>query len=145
MTIVDFLALHLGSLKKINLLEWIYCLFIPFLSHWNAIQSGKFFNKKNEAIYLAKIYLILLVTGLAGKSDHDGEKTFAIIIGLLAAVAILIIFLAFLRRICEGQGKYHISNFLSLNLNFFYANDYIICLWKKLNNSIFVLIFFWCR
>lgn len=40
-----------------------------------------------------------------GKSDHDGEKTFAIIIGLLAVVAILIIFFAFLRRICEGQGK----------------------------------------
>ncbi|XP_058752332.1 plasmodesmata-located protein 7-like [Vicia villosa] len=41
-----------------------------------------------------------------GKSDNDNEKTFAIIIGLLAAVAILIIFLAFLRRICEGhQGK----------------------------------------
>ncbi|KAK2386383.1 plasmodesmata-located protein [Trifolium repens] len=40
-----------------------------------------------------------------GKSDNNGEKTFAIIIGLLAGVAILIIFLAFLRRICEGQGK----------------------------------------
>ncbi|XP_061342901.1 plasmodesmata-located protein 7-like [Gastrolobium bilobum] len=40
-----------------------------------------------------------------GKSGNEGEKTFAIIIGLLAGVAILIIFLAFLRRICEGQGK----------------------------------------
>lgn len=40
-----------------------------------------------------------------GKSDNDGQKTFAIIIGLLAGVAILIIFLAFLRRICEGHGK----------------------------------------
>ncbi|KAJ1398165.1 Gnk2-homologous domain [Sesbania bispinosa] len=40
-----------------------------------------------------------------GKSDDEGEKTFAIIIGLLAGVAVLIIFLAFLRRICEGQGK----------------------------------------
>lgn len=44
--------------------------------------------------------------GVAGKSDNDGQKTFAIIIGLLAGVAILIIFLAFLRRICEGHGKY---------------------------------------
>lgn len=44
---------------------------------------------------------------LAGKSGNGGEKTFAIIIGLLAGVAILIIFLAFLRRICEGQGKDH--------------------------------------
>ncbi|KAK7301935.1 hypothetical protein RJT34_12812 [Clitoria ternatea] len=41
----------------------------------------------------------------AGTSGNEGEKTFAIIIGLLAGVAILIIFLAFLRRICEGQGK----------------------------------------
>ncbi|QHO59129.1 plasmodesmata-located protein 7 isoform X1 [Arachis hypogaea] len=38
-----------------------------------------------------------------GRSDNEGEKTFAIIIGLLAGVALLIIFLAFLRRICEGQ------------------------------------------
>ncbi|XP_057433914.1 plasmodesmata-located protein 7 isoform X2 [Lotus japonicus] len=41
-----------------------------------------------------------------GKSNNsDGEKTFAIIIGLLAGVAILVIFLAFVRRICGGQGK----------------------------------------
>ncbi|KAG4935018.1 hypothetical protein JHK82_049321 [Glycine max] len=38
-----------------------------------------------------------------GKSGNEGEKTFAIIVGLLAGVAILIIFLAFLRRICEGH------------------------------------------
>jgi len=41
----------------------------------------------------------------AGKSGNEGEKTFAIIVGLLAGVAILIIFLAFLRRLCEGHGK----------------------------------------
>ncbi|MED6151010.1 hypothetical protein PIB30_078171 [Stylosanthes scabra] len=34
-----------------------------------------------------------------------GEKAFAIIIGLLAGVVLLIIFLAFLRRIYEGQGS----------------------------------------
>ncbi|XP_024027485.1 cysteine-rich repeat secretory protein 60 [Morus notabilis] len=39
------------------------------------------------------------------KSTDDGEKTFAIIIGLLAGVALIIIFLAFLRKICEGNGK----------------------------------------
>lgn len=50
--------------------------------------------------------LLMLVNWCwAGKSDNEGEKTFAIIVGLLAGVAILIIFLAFLRRICEGQGK----------------------------------------
>ncbi|KAI4307662.1 hypothetical protein L6164_030827 [Bauhinia variegata] len=39
------------------------------------------------------------------KSKNEGEKTFAIIVGLLAGVAVLIIFLAFLRRVCGGQGK----------------------------------------
>ncbi|KAF3953243.1 hypothetical protein CMV_021293 [Castanea mollissima] len=39
------------------------------------------------------------------KSTNDGEKTFAIIIGLLAGVALLIIFLAFIRKVFEGPGK----------------------------------------
>ncbi|KZV22315.1 cysteine-rich repeat secretory protein 60 [Dorcoceras hygrometricum] len=39
-------------------------------------------------------------------SDHsESEKTFAIIIGLLAGVALLIIFLTFLRRLSSGKGK----------------------------------------
>lgn len=41
----------------------------------------------------------------ADKSSNDGEKTFAIIIGLLAAVALLIIFLIFIRKVFEGPGK----------------------------------------
>ncbi|KAL5810123.1 hypothetical protein ACOSQ4_026691 [Xanthoceras sorbifolium] len=39
------------------------------------------------------------------KSSNGGEKTFAIIIGLLAGVALLIIFLIFIRKICERNGK----------------------------------------
>ncbi|WCJ25193.1 plasmodesmata-located protein 7 [Euphorbia peplus] len=39
------------------------------------------------------------------KSINEGEKTFAIIIGLLAGVALIIIFLAFIRKIFEGSGK----------------------------------------
>ncbi|XP_050226442.1 plasmodesmata-located protein 7 [Mercurialis annua] len=39
------------------------------------------------------------------KSINEGEKTFAIIIGLLAGVALIIIFLIFIRKICEGGGK----------------------------------------
>ncbi|XP_015881370.2 plasmodesmata-located protein 7 [Ziziphus jujuba] len=39
------------------------------------------------------------------KSSNDGEKTFAIIIGLLAGVALLIIFLTFIRKVLEGNGK----------------------------------------
>lgn len=38
-------------------------------------------------------------------STNDGEKTFAIIIGLLAGVALLIIFLTFVRKLFEGPGK----------------------------------------
>ncbi|KAG2715178.1 hypothetical protein I3760_03G065700 [Carya illinoinensis] len=40
----------------------------------------------------------------AGKSSNDGEKTFAIIVGLLAGVALLIIFLTFVRKVLEGPG-----------------------------------------
>lgn len=39
------------------------------------------------------------------KSSGDGEKTFAIIIGLLAGVALVIIFLVFIRKVFEGSGK----------------------------------------
>ncbi|TKY47394.1 Cysteine-rich repeat secretory protein 12 [Spatholobus suberectus] len=62
-------------------------------------------------VFLAKCYARFSTNGAHaynkahGKSGNEGEKTFAIIVGLLAGVAILIIFLAFLRRICEGQGK----------------------------------------
>lgn len=45
------------------------------------------------------------------KSINEGEKTFAIIIGLLAGVALIIIFLAFLRKICEGGGKFYFFNY----------------------------------
>lgn len=41
--------------------------------------------------------------GIAGKLG--GEKRFAIIIGLLAGVAILVILLAFLSKICRKEGK----------------------------------------
>ncbi|XP_057726337.1 plasmodesmata-located protein 7-like [Arachis stenosperma] len=40
-----------------------------------------------------------------GKSGKGGERTFAMVIGILAGVAILIIFLAFLSKICGRQGK----------------------------------------
>ncbi|QCD98462.1 plasmodesmata-located protein 7 [Vigna unguiculata] len=63
-------------------------------------------------VFLGKCYVRFSTNGARaynnkahGKSDNEGEKTFAIIVGLLAGVAILIIFLAFLRRICEGHGK----------------------------------------
>jgi len=42
---------------------------------------------------------------VADKSNHGGVKTFSIIIGSLAGVAILIIFFAFMSKICGRQGK----------------------------------------
>ncbi|KAJ6369569.1 hypothetical protein OIU76_027916 [Salix suchowensis] len=39
------------------------------------------------------------------KNTNDGEKTFAIIIGLFAGVALVIIFLAFLGKVFGGNGK----------------------------------------
>ncbi|KAK4776659.1 hypothetical protein SAY86_005347 [Trapa natans] len=41
----------------------------------------------------------------SGKSNDKGVKTFAIIVGLLGAVALLIIFLTFIRKIMGGGGK----------------------------------------
>lgn len=41
----------------------------------------------------------------ADKTYSEGEKTFAIIIGLLAGVALLIIFLTFVRKVFGGNGK----------------------------------------
>lgn len=41
----------------------------------------------------------------ADKSTTEGEKTFAIIIGLLTGVALLIIFLTFIRKVSEGPGN----------------------------------------
>ncbi|XWS30663.1 hypothetical protein CRYUN_Cryun23aG0005000 [Craigia yunnanensis] len=39
------------------------------------------------------------------ESSNDGEKTFAIIIGLLAGIALFIILLAFLRKVLDRNGK----------------------------------------
>lgn len=63
-------------------------------------------------MFLAKCYSRYSTSGAHGyvKSNHgdshnDAEKTFAIIIGLLAGVALLIIFLTFLRKVSGGNGK----------------------------------------
>lgn len=42
---------------------------------------------------------------MADKSSNEGEKTFAIIIGLLAGVALIIIFLTFMRKVFGEYGK----------------------------------------
>ncbi|XP_075500307.1 plasmodesmata-located protein 7 [Primulina tabacum] len=64
-------------------------------------------------MFLAKCYARYSTSGAQiyanqhhESSDHsESEKTFAIIIGLLAGVALLIIFLTFLRRLSGGKGK----------------------------------------
>lgn len=37
-------------------------------------------------------------------NDEDIEKTLAILIGLIAGVALIIVFLSFLRKVLEGKG-----------------------------------------
>lgn len=62
-------------------------------------------------MFLAKCYVRYTTSGAHAydksnaSSSHEGEKTFAIIIGLLAGVALLIIFLTFMRRVLGGKGK----------------------------------------
>lgn len=63
-------------------------------------------------MFLAKCYARYSTSGAHAytKSNHghshsDGEKTFAIIIGLLAGVALVIIFLTFLKKVFGGYGK----------------------------------------
>ncbi|XP_065857666.1 plasmodesmata-located protein 6 [Euphorbia lathyris] len=62
-------------------------------------------------MYLAKCYVRLSERGAHSSGGHDNnnddeiEKTLAILIGLIAGVALLIVFLSFLRKVCEkGKG-----------------------------------------
>ncbi|KAL9389670.1 hypothetical protein Peur_018275 [Populus x canadensis] len=62
-------------------------------------------------LYLAKCYVRFSKAGASsnGENGHDNngndevEKTLAILIGLIAAVALLIVFLSFLRKVCERE------------------------------------------
>lgn len=62
-------------------------------------------------MFLGKCYARYSTSGahIYAKSHHDdhdeAEKTFAIIIGLLAGVALIIIFLTFMRKVFGGKGK----------------------------------------
>ncbi|KAM7523854.1 hypothetical protein LguiA_013756 [Lonicera macranthoides] len=63
-------------------------------------------------MFLGKCYARYSTNGahVYSKSDHDdshddAEKTFAIIIGLFAVVALIIIFLTFMRKVAKGNGK----------------------------------------
>ncbi|XP_068662386.1 plasmodesmata-located protein 7 [Aristolochia californica] len=61
-------------------------------------------------VYLGKCYARFAVGGSYSKaSSNDSEdetgKTLAIIVGLVAAVALIIVFLAFIRKLCEGHGE----------------------------------------
>ncbi|XAR73557.1 hypothetical protein NMG60_11007558 [Bertholletia excelsa] len=62
-------------------------------------------------MFLAKCYVRYSIGGAHdssksnGSSHGEGEKTFAIIIGLLVGVALLIIFLTFMRRLFGWNGK----------------------------------------
>ncbi|KAG8382716.1 hypothetical protein BUALT_Bualt05G0106300 [Buddleja alternifolia] len=57
-------------------------------------------------MFLGKCYARYSERGYSSKSgnDEEVEKTLAILIGLIAGVAILIVFLAFLSKLFEGKG-----------------------------------------
>lgn len=38
-------------------------------------------------------------------NDEEIEKTLAILIGMIAGIALLVIFLSSIRRLCDGKGK----------------------------------------
>ncbi|KAL6001375.1 hypothetical protein ACLOJK_007109 [Asimina triloba] len=60
-------------------------------------------------VYLAKCYVRYSTGGVSSRTEKGGSsedetgKTFAIIIGLLAGVALLVIFLSFIRRAFDGE------------------------------------------
>ncbi|MCD7453939.1 hypothetical protein HAX54_022748 [Datura stramonium] len=56
-------------------------------------------------MFLSKCYARFSERGFTSKSgDEDVEKTLAIIIGLIAGVAVLIVFLSVLNKLCEKKG-----------------------------------------
>ncbi|XP_031491339.1 plasmodesmata-located protein 6-like [Nymphaea colorata] len=61
-------------------------------------------------VYLGKCYARYSSAGLYSHASHDSQggdeagKTLAIIIGLFAGVALIIVFLSFLRKVCSGKG-----------------------------------------
>lgn len=60
-------------------------------------------------------------------NDNETNKTLAIIIGLIAAVALLILFITYLNKKCEkGKGKY--NHFLSST---FFHLLFIIYIFRK--------------
>lgn len=50
------------------------------------------------------VKLKYFVIYIADKSMNESEKTFAIIVGLLAGVALIIIFVNFIRNVSERDG-----------------------------------------
>ena len=59
------------------------------------------------------------------ESHSDSEKTFAIIIGLLAGVALIIIFATFMRRVFGGNGKTIFIFFLFFSIAFFQVQHFL--------------------
>lgn len=73
-------------------------------SECGAAVSGDMFLGKCYARYSAgKIGESASKSG-SGSSSNDGERAFAITIGLLAGVALVIVFLSFIRKVASGKG-----------------------------------------
>jgi flagellar biogenesis protein FliO len=63
---------------------------------------------------------VYIDNGDDNNNDDEVEKTLAIIIGLIAAVALIIVFISFLNKLCEsGKGMPKLSPFSCLTILFF--------------------------
>lgn len=91
---------------------------------------------------LSELYVCLLFVIYVGDSHNDGEKTFAIVAGLLAGIALVIIFLTFVRKVAGGHG----INFLFITFLFFHLlhinfNFITMCISIQNTTNLFLLTF----
>ncbi len=71
-------------------------------------------------------------------NDNEVEKTLAIIIGIIAAVALIIVFVSFLNKLCDtGKGTYIYITILLISLFsllfFFLVWQSVLCITLNLN------------
>lgn len=113
----DFVEILLYTLLEVTLSRINYNTHHAFL-----ITS---FNLYKKNLYILLIYnqIIIFLNLFYFILVDEAGKTLAIIIGLMAAVALIIVFLSFIRR--AGNGEFHL-HFYSIFLNFFFFVTFLI-------------------
>jgi CDP-diglyceride synthetase len=80
---------------------------------------------------------LCFLSAVDNNGNDEVEKTLAILIGLIAAVALLIVFLSFFRKVCERERGKLLIGHLSLHL---YSSLYFIL--QTLSNLFIFFCFF---